>query len=497
VKAGKLSGDEGGRGGDSTLSRFSGLGRFGVIWVGQLVTLIGNALLRFAFVIHAWTTGGKVTDVALLSVCATLPQAVLSPTAGAIVDRCRKEVALRISDASGLVIISGLTFLYYAGNLQLWEIYLAVICLGCASAFAFPALSSAVPLLVPRTHLQRANGLLGSANSGASIFGPALAAVLLRVAGLGSILWMDLITFVVSLVSVYAMPRTERPTRHKADGSRRSITADTVEGIRFLFAQRGLRGLMLVDFGGNLVMVFGYAVMQPMVLARTGDSTGALAAVLACTGLGGIVGGLALAAWGGPEHRVRGMMLGMIGMCLTSLIGMGLARDVPGWCVGMFLGMALMPMINSTMQAIVQTGVPAELQGRVFGAMVSVSQISLPVATVTSGVLADHVFDPQAASESGLVGVLRPVVGSGVGTGMAVMLILAGLLGIGIALLGMRNRAMRVFDLPEPQPGSEPGAQRGPGSDAGAVPQTVSEFVPESIPEAAARETAAEDRAAL
>ena len=486
MKARQLSGGEDRRAGDGAPGRFAGLGRFGVIWVGQLVTLIGNALLRFAFVIHAWTTGGKVTDVALLSVCATLPQAVLSPTAGAIVDRCRKEVALRISDASGLVIISGLTFLYYAGNLQLWEIYLAVICLGAASSFAFPALSSAVPLLVPRTHLQRANGLLGSANSGASIFGPALAAVLLRVAGLGSILWMDLITFVVSLVSVYAMPRTEKPARHAADGTRRSITADTAEGIRFLFGQAGLRGLMFVDFGANLVMVFGYAVMQPMVLARTGDNTGALAAVLACTGIGGITGGLLLAAWGGPSHRVRGMMFGIIGMCLTSLIGMGLVRDVPGWCAGMLLGMALMPMINSTMQAIVQTGVPAELQGRVFGAMVSVSQISLPVATVTSGVLADHVFDPQAASESGLVGFLRPAVGSGVGTGMAVMLILAGLLGIGIALLGMRSRSMRVFDLPEAEAGAE------------AVPEPVSGSVPQqAVPTPAARETAAEDRAAL
>jgi MFS transporter, DHA3 family, macrolide efflux protein len=458
VKAGRASDAEYGHVGGSESGRSAGLGRFGVIWTGQLVTLLGNALLRFAFVIHAWETGGKVTDVALLSVCTTLPQAVLSPTAGAVVDRCRKEVALRISDAAGFVTVSGLAVLYFSASLQLWEIYVAVICLGAGSAFAFPALSSAVPLLVPRSHLQRANGLLGSANSGAVIFGPALAAVLLRVAGLGSILWIDLATFAVALGCVYAMPRTERPARQEADGSRRSIRADTAEGIRYLFGQAGLRGLVFVDSGANLVMVFGYAVVQPMVLARTGDNTGALAAVLACTGVGGLAGGLLLAARGGPSHRVRGMMLGIIGMCLTSLIGVGLVRDVPGWCVGILLGTALMPMINSAMQAIVQTEVPAALQGRVFGATQSVAQISLPIATVTSAVLADHVFDPQAASESGLVGFLRPAVGSGPGTGMAVMLLLAGVLGVVIALLGMRSRSIRVFDLPAP--GSVPEAAR-------------------------------------
>jgi MFS transporter, DHA3 family, macrolide efflux protein len=451
------------------------MGRFGVIWTGQLVTLLGNSLLRFAFVIHTWETGGKATDVALLSVCATLPQAVLSPTAGAVVDRVRKEVALRIADAAGFVTVSGLAALYFAQSLQLWEIYVAVFCLGASSAFAFPALSSAVPLLVPRRHLQRANGLLGSANSGASIFGPALAAVLLRVSGLGSILWADLITFVVALVSVYAMPRTDKPVRHEADGSRRGLAAETAEGIRYLFGRAGLRGLVIVDFCANLVMVFGYAVVQPMVLARTGDNTGDLAAVLACTGLGGIFGGLLMAAWGGPDNRVRGTMLGIVGMCLTSLIGTGLARDVPGWCAGIFLGTLLMPMINSTMQAIIQTSVPAGLQGRVFGAVGSVSQIALPIATITSGLLADHVFNPQAAAGSGLVGFLRPVVGGGPGAGMAVMLLLSGVLGIVAPVLGLRNRAIREMNRPapeaRPEPPAEPPAEPAPALAPEAAPE--------------------------
>lgn len=422
--------------------RFSGMGRFGVVWIGHLVTLIGNAVLRFAFVVHAWTVGARAVDVAMLTVCAALPQIALSPVAGAVVDRCRKKFALRIADASGLVTVGLLAMLYFSHQLVLWEIYLAVVCLGAADAFAYPALSCAVPLLVSRDQLQRANGLLGAASSAADVLGPALAAVLLRVSGLGYVIWLDLATFVVALGSIAAMPAAPEPDRGRTDGSRTSLAADAVEGVRYLGRRPGLRRLVSVFFFANLSMVLGFTVLQPMILARTGDDSGSLAAVMSCMGIGGVAGGLLLAAWGGPKRQVRGMMLGIVGMCLSALIGMALVRaSVPGWCVGMFVGALLMPVVNGTMQAVVQTDVPQELQGRVFGALLFTSQISAPIAMLASGVLADHVFDPEAASGGGLVRLLRPLIGAGAGTGMAAMLLLAGVLGTLTALAGLRIRA--------------------------------------------------------
>ncbi|GIL25118.1 MFS transporter [Actinocatenispora comari] len=427
-------------------ARFAGMGRFGVVWSGQVVTLVGNSVLRFAFVVRAWTEGGHATQVVLLSLCAMVPQLALSPTAGAVVDRLAKRTALQLADAGGLVSVGALALVYATGHLSLWEIYLAVALLGASAAFQYPALSSAVPLLVPKRNLQRANGLLATARSAADVCGPALAGVLVATAGLGWILALDLVTFVLAITTVrlVGLPRT-RPADAGA-APRKRLLADSAEGLRYLLARPSLRGLILVFCVVNLVMVFGFAVVQPMVLARTGNDTATLAGVLTAMGVGGIAGGLLLAAWGGPRNRVRGMMLGIVGMCLSAQLAMSAADGALAWCAAILVGALLMPLVNGTMQAIVQTKVPPDKQGRVFGAVVFVSQVSMPVATVLAGPLADHVFEPQAAAHRGLVGLLAPIVGTGRGSGMAAMLFVAGLLGAAAALIGLASTAVRQLD---------------------------------------------------
>jgi len=422
------------------------MGRFGVVWCGQVATLIGNSVLRFAFVVHAWNIGERATQVVLLALCGLLPQVLLSPTAGALVDRVGKRTALRLADLGGLIVVGALSVLYFSGDLRLWAIYAAAALLGATAAFQYPALSSAIPLLVRKDQLQRANGLLSTARSTADVCGPALAALLITASGLGAILWVDLVSFVVALLTVQMVPPAEKPDPATTE-PRRKLAADSMDGLQYLFSRPSLRGLTLVIFVVNLVMVFGYTIVQPMILARTGNDTSALASVMTSIGIGGVVGGLVLGAWGGPKSRVRGMMLGIIGMCLTSQIVMAAARDVISWSAAILLGALLMPIVNGTMQAIIQTKVPRERQGRVFGAVMFVSQISAPLAIVFSGVLADHVFEPQAAAGSGLVGALQPLIGTGPGTGMAAMLLIAGVCGTAAAVWGLVNRSVQDIDV--------------------------------------------------
>jgi DHA3 family macrolide efflux protein-like MFS transporter len=344
-----------------------------------------------------------------------------------------------------------LAAVYFSGNLQLWEIYPTVALSGAAAAFQYPALSSAVPLRVRQDQLTRANGLLSTSKSIADVCGPALAAALVGTVGLGAILVLDLVSLVVALISVRLICRTaELREPGRASGPRRKLAADSVEGLRYLFGRPSLRDLILVVFTVNLVMVFGFTVLQPMILARTGNDTSALAIVTSSIGVGGVAGGLLLGVWGGPKSRVKGMLLGVVGMCLTSQITMAVVRGVTAWCVAIFAGALLMTVVNGTLQAVIQTKVPEELHGRVFGAVLFGSQLSLPVAMVCSGPLADHVFEPQAAAGDGLVGLLEPVVGRGPGSGMAVMLLIAGVCGIAAAGWGISSRTVREIDAPVP-----------------------------------------------
>jgi MFS family permease len=444
--------------------------RFAVVWSGQAITLIGNSVLRFAFVVHAWSSGQQATQVVLLALCALVPQILLSPTAGALVDRCRKRTALILADVGGLVVVGALAIVYFSGHLELWHTYVTVTLLGATAAFQYPALASAVPLLVGERHLQRANGLLGTARSTAEVGGPALAGVLITTSGLGAVLWADLASFVFAVITIWFVRFDEEDAGTDPDQARtdkdaastdkdagrapaarsRRLVADSLEGLRYLFARPSLRGLILIVFMVNLVLVFGYSVLPPMVLARTGNDTAALASVLSSIGIGGIAGGLLLGAWGGPRSRVRGMLLGIIGMCLTSQIALAVVRDVVAWCAAVVAGAVLMAIVNGAQQAIIQTTVPRERHGRVFGAVLFLSQISVPLAMGLAGPLADHVFEPQAASGTGLVGLLQPLIGTGPGSGMAAMLLIAGVCGTAVAVWGLFNRAVRDIDRPAP-----------------------------------------------
>lgn len=444
--------------------RFTGMGSFMLVWSGQAVSLVGNSVLRFTFVFETWSATGRATALTTLSLCALLPQVLLSPLAGAFVDRVNRRTALQLADGGGLLIVALLSVLHFTVGLHTWEVYAAVMLLGCAASFQFPALGAAVPLLVRRKEqLQRANGLLASAKSTADVGGPALGGLLVAYSGLGFILVADLISFAVALVAirVVRLHGDPAPARGKG-GPRKRLVAEAVEGMRYLFRLPSLRDLLLAFCVVNLVMVFGFAAVQPMVLARSGGDTSALASVNTAIGVGGLAGGLLMAAWSGPKKRARGMMAGIIGMCLSAQVAMALAGNVVGWCAAILVGAALMPMVNGVMQALVQTKVPQEWHGRVFGAVMFLSQISVPLATAVSGPLADHVFEPRAAAGDGVFVVLGPLLGDGPGSGMAAMLLLAGLCGVGVAVLGMTRRTVREIDTLLPDVDTERSA---PGGD--------------------------------
>ncbi|MBQ0988742.1 MFS transporter [Micromonospora sp. PSH03] len=428
-----------------------------MLWSGQIVAVVGNSVLRFAFVVHAWQHGGGATAVALLALCAVLPQILLGPLAGALIDRCRLRVALQLSGLGGLVIVVGFAVATSATAIPLPGLYLVVTLLGVAAAFQYPALSSAVPLMVGREHLRRANALLATARSAAEVFGPALAAGLLAVGGLRSTVWTNVVALVVALVTVWCVPLPARRGPAEPATEPRGVLRESLDGLRLMRDTPSFGGLAAMVFMVNLCMVFGLIVTQPMILRQTGDSA-ALATVMACSGIGGIAGGLLAGARTWKRSRISTVNLGIVAACLGSLVLVGCVRRVPLWCAGVLAGSAALAVVNTDIQSIVQTKVPPGTQGRMFGAMQLIGDASVPLAMGVAGPLADEVFEPLDGGAPALVTALAPLVGSGPGSGMAVMLLIAGVGGVAVALCAqawppLRDIDILVPDLPDGRTG--------------------------------------------
>lgn len=141
-------------------TRPTGMTAFTVVWIGQVVSLLGTAMTGFALTIWAWQITGEATALALVGFFAFAPIVLMSPVAGALVDRWNRKLAMMISDLAAVLSTIVVLLLFSAGNLQIWHLYLTGAFSGIFQAFQFPAYSAAVTTMVSKEQYGRASGML-------------------------------------------------------------------------------------------------------------------------------------------------------------------------------------------------------------------------------------------------------------------------------------------------------------------------------------------------
>jgi len=329
------------------------------------------------------------------------------------------------------------------GHLEVWHLCAAGFFASAFESFQFPAYSAAITTMVDKKHYTRANAMLGMVGSASTIIAPVLAGVLLSLLGISGIMGIDIVTFVFAIGTLLFV-FIPNPTETAAGrASRGSLLQESVFGFRYIFSRPSLLGLQLIFFGINLTVMLAMILFAPMILAKTANNKVILGTTLMMFGVGGVVGGLAIAAWGGFKRRVHGVLLGMILASLFGVVVIGLGQGAWMWGLGAFLMMFFVPLVNGSNQAIWQAKVPPDIQGKVFATRRLIAQISAPVAMILGGRLADVVFEPAMASGSRFARVFQPLVGSGPGAGMALMFVFSGILGALVGLTGYLFPAVR------------------------------------------------------
>jgi DHA3 family macrolide efflux protein-like MFS transporter len=432
-----------------------GMRAFTLVWAGQFVSLLGTGMTNFALTIWAWEATGVATALAMVGFFAFAPTVLASPFAGAMVDRYNRRLVMMLSDLAAGLSTAVVLLLLAADRLQVWHLYLTGAFAGVFQAFQFPAYSAAVTMMIPKEQYGRANGMIGLAGSASNIIAPMAAGVLLGSIGIRGILVFDILTFMVAIGALLVVHIPQPVSKGAVRQGGRSILRDSVYGFRYIYNRPSLLGLQLVFFAINLTATLGFTLLAPMVLARTGNDTLVLGGIRSAFGVGGVIGGLVMSAWGGPGRRVHGVLMGM---ALSSLLGnfcMGLGRGITVWAFAAFCSMFFLPFINGSNQAIWQAKVPPEVQGRVFAARRLIAQVSAPISMAIAGPLADWVFGPAMMPGGSLAPLFGWLVGTGPGTGISLIFVVTGALGIVIGLGGYAIRQIREAEdiLPDHESG--------------------------------------------
>ncbi|AKF80662.1 Predicted arabinose efflux permease, MFS family [Myxococcus fulvus] len=449
---------------------------FALVWLGQFVSLFGSGLTSFALGAYVYQLTGSTTRFVLISFCATLPLAVLSPFAGVLVDRWDRRKAMLWSDVGSGVTTGLIWTLLVADNagwlkFQSWYMYPIVLLGGCCTAFRWPAWQATTPLLIPKRHLGRASGLaeLGAAIS--QIASPVFAGVLVGSIGLHGVLFMDVLSFLFAASVLVAVRFPSPPPSAARASGKRSMRAELAEAWRFVRERRGLTYLLCFTTFTNASMALVLLLITPLVLSFTDvKSLGVIGSV---SGLGMLAGGVLTSVWGGPKQRMRGVA-GFPLIAAAMLLLAALPPSVPLLATAAMLFLFSMPLTAANSQVLWQTKVPLEIQGRVAALRKTVGQSAVLLVTLVAGPLADRVFEPWMAPGGALADSMGRLLGTGPGRGIALLFVVIGLTVLcAVGLLLSSPRARRVQEeLPDVIP-SHPLASTLPSEPpaADAVPE--------------------------
>ncbi|MGB3702054.1 MAG: MFS transporter [Anaerolineales bacterium] len=413
---------------------------FFVIWSGQLVSTIGSGLTGFALGVWIYQETGSVTLFAMNMLAFAIPNLLVSPFAGAMVDRYDRRWVMILSDTGAGLATLSIAILYMTGNLQVWNIILATAFNSAFSTFQWPAYSAVTTLLVPKEQLGRAGGMVQIGEAMSQLLAPAAAGALFVTVGLGGVIVIDFVTyfFAVLTLLVVRVPSPERSEAGKEGQG--SIWKEALFGWTYIYARAGLLGLLLVFAAFNFVSGLMMPLIMPMILDMT--SAAILGYLVSIVGVGMLAGTLVMSAWGGPKRRIHGVLgFLMLSGFFTSMLG--ISPLIPVMAVAGFFLMFTMPIINGSSQAIWQSKVDPDVQGRVFSVRRMIAWSMTPLAYIVAGPLADRVFKPLLMEGGALADSIGLLIGVGPGRGTGLMFMVVGALSIVVAALGYLNPHVR------------------------------------------------------
>jgi len=366
---------------------------FFLIWGGQALSLLGSRLVQFALIWWLTRTTGSATILALASLVGLLPQVLLGPFVGVLVDRWQRRRVMLLADGMVALATLFLGILFWLDVVQIWHLFLVLFVRALGGTFHWPAMQAATTLMVPEQSLTRIQGMNQALNGALSVVAAPLGALLLELLPISGIIAIDVSTALFAIVPLLLImiPEPEKATAG-IEAAATSFRNELVAGLRYV---RGWPGMMiLIGFATaiNLLLQPAFSLLPILVTDHFQGNAFHLGWLEAGAGVGIVVGGVFLSVWGGFSRRILTTLSGVVGLGLA----MALTAVVPAswfplaiftlFAVGGFIA-----LIDGPLLAIVQAVVAPEMQGRVMTLLGSSVKLATPLGLVLAGPLSDLV----------------------------------------------------------------------------------------------------------
>ena len=403
----------------------SGMKKFLLLWIGELISSIGGGLTSFGLGVYVFQKTGSAAGMALVTLLGFLPTLLFTVPAGVLADRYDRRVLMMIGDG-----FSGLGILYIflcmiRGGANLVQICIGVFISAIFSSLLDPSYRATITDLLSKEEFSKASGLVSLAGSARYLFSPIIAGLLLAYHDISLLLLIDVSTFFVTITTTFIVRqgiKAIQPTE------KQSFLESIKEGWSAIHIEKGVFVLVLCFSLITLFLGTLQILVEPMILSFADSKVLGIIETLCASGM--LASGILLGAFGIKKEYGKVLQISFF-MAGIFMIGMSIFENPVCISIFGFFFFATLPFCNNCMDYLCRTNIPDALQGRAWGFIGFLSQIGYVIAYAVSGLAADG---------------LGSLSGMGVGRGAAFMIGISGILLSLVAVTFLRLPALKELE---------------------------------------------------
>ncbi|MGH2465385.1 MAG: MFS transporter, partial [Candidatus Limnocylindrales bacterium] len=333
------------------------------------------------------------------------PALVLTLYAGALADSVDQRRLLLATQICLAAFAGILAVLVQVDSILFWQVLVLAGLAGIANALAGPAFQAIIPALVERDALGNAIALNSAQFNLARIVGPAIAGVLIGIAGEAPSFWLNAASFIAVMVALIAI---RMPTEQSIERARAGLWANLGEGFAYVRGRKPLLALLVLAMA-PAVFILPYLTLLPIFADELGIGAAGLGLLTASIGVGALAGAMAVALRRRSGANGRTLAIGLSLMSLTVAI-FALSRIELLTCVALaVLGAAQVAYYTST-NTLIQLLSPGRLRGRIMSIYVLTSIGISPIGSLLAGGVAEVIGAPVTLAAGGVLTVLALLV---------------------------------------------------------------------------------------